>query len=61
MKSLGTPVLGDPIYAKPARQSILASRLMLHAWKLGFVHPITGEAMAFQLAPPDEFTAWLSS
>ncbi len=59
MKSLGCPVLGDPIYARPARQRVAATRLMLHAWQLGFEHPVTGEPMRFESPPPPEFAGWL--
>jgi len=52
---LGHPVLGDKIYgAKHARHF---PRQMLHAWKLGFQHPRTGEWKAFVAAPPDDFQA----
>jgi 23S rRNA pseudouridine1911/1915/1917 synthase len=59
MKSLGCPVLGDPIYAKPARQSRRVPRLMLHAWKLAFTHPISGQDVAFEATPPEVFSPWL--
>ncbi|MCP4847565.1 MAG: RluA family pseudouridine synthase [Verrucomicrobiaceae bacterium] len=59
MKSLGTPILGDPIYARPAKQKVTAPRLMLHAWKLGFNHPVHGEALLFKNEPPPEFNPWL--
>ncbi len=49
---LGHPVLGDPTYG---RYRNAASRLMLHAWKLGFVHPTSGEKMDFSAAIPDDF------
>ncbi len=50
LKHLGHPVLGDEIYGKRAG----FTRQMLHAWKLGFTHPRTGERMNFQsLIPPD--------
>jgi 23S rRNA pseudouridine1911/1915/1917 synthase len=45
LASLGHPVAGDPIYG---HSSPIAPRLFLHAWKLGFRHPITGEEMAFE-------------
>ncbi len=60
LKSLGTPILGDPIYAKPARQRHPSTRLMLHAWKLGFAHPTTGEPLAFEAPAPPEFGPWLA-
>ena len=51
MAAIGHPVLGDPLYA--ARGTPKAGRLMLHAWRLKFTHPKTGEDMRFE-APPDE-------
>jgi tRNA pseudouridine32 synthase/23S rRNA pseudouridine746 synthase len=42
MASLGHPIVGDVLYgAAPA------ARVHLHACRLAFVHPLTGEAMAF--------------
>jgi len=38
---IGHPVLGDKVYA--ARLAKDFSRQMLHAWKIGFRHPQTGE------------------
>ena len=46
MQSLGHPILGDRLYAPPEVQS-MASRLLLHATMLAFVHPLTGQAMHF--------------
>lgn len=43
----GHPVLGDRLYGGPA-----AERLFLHAWLLGFEHPIDGSAVEW-IAPPD--------
>ena len=51
MAAIGHPVLGDPLYA--ARVTPKAGRLMLHAWRLKFTHPRTGEELRFE-APPDE-------
>ncbi|MFT4549598.1 MAG: 23S rRNA pseudouridine1911/1915/1917 synthase [Verrucomicrobiales bacterium] len=56
MRELGHPILGDPIYAK---NSAGAPRLMLHAWKLGFKHPDSGEDLAFQSPIPDAFKPWI--
>lgn len=47
------PVLGDPIYGHKGLPQ--APRLMLHAFRLGFAHPITGEAMAFHAMPEECF------
>lgn len=39
---LATPILGDPLYGRQA------DRLYLHARRLEFTHPATGERMAFE-------------
>jgi hypothetical protein len=31
---------------------------MLHAWKLAFTHPITGEALSFEAGIPEPFKPW---
>jgi len=53
----GTPVLGDPIYGK--KHAIPTPRLMLHAWKLSFNHPVTHQKMHFTATPPRDFQPWL--
>jgi 23S rRNA pseudouridine1911/1915/1917 synthase len=58
MTHIGTPILGDPIYAKPARQVTHPSRLMLHAWQLVIDHPQTGKRMPFQSELPKEYLPW---
>lgn len=49
---LGNPVLGDKIYAPGLARNYL--RQMLHAWKLGFRHPRTGEWKHFEAPLPDD-------
>ena len=58
MLHIGTPILGDPIYAKPARQPAQPGRLMLHAWQLCVTHPRTGKRMEFEAPLPDEYHPW---
>lgn len=58
MLHIGTPILGDPIYAKPQRQLVKTGRLMLHAWQLVIDHPRHGKRMTFQAPIPDEFKPW---
>jgi 23S rRNA pseudouridine1911/1915/1917 synthase len=55
----GAPILGDPIYGKPSKNSALPERLMLHAWKLSFEHPITGVRHHFESPIPAEFEPWM--
>jgi len=59
MLHLGCPLIGDPIYVKPARQSTSTGRMMLHAWRLQVDHPETGERLAFEAPIPPEYTPWL--
>ncbi len=50
---LGHPVLGDKIYAPRFAKDF--PRQMLHAWKLGFRHPCTGEWRSFEASLPADF------
>src|SRR5205814_2562917 len=50
---LGHPVLGDKVYA--ARSAKNFPRQMLHAWKLGLRHPVSGEWKAFEAPLPHDF------
>lgn len=47
MASLGHPIVGDVLYG-----AVAAQRVHLHARKLQFTHPVTGEALAFESAIP---------
>lgn len=51
LQALGHPIVGDTLYAPPEAQA-MAPRLLLHAWSLRFKHPVTGEELAFESAPP---------
>lgn len=53
------PILGDPLYGHPSRQPIASTRLMLHAWKLAFEHPVTTLPFAFEAVIPSEFEPWV--
>jgi 23S rRNA pseudouridine1911/1915/1917 synthase len=55
----GCPIVGDPIYGKPVKSPMLPARLMLHAWKLSFEHPVTGRRHDFEAPVPSEFQPWL--
>jgi len=56
---IGNPVLGDKIYAPGFPKDF--SRQMLHAWKLGFHHPRTGEWKSFEAPLPDDFTCAIAA
>lgn len=50
MATLGHPILGDTLYAEGPAQDF--PRLMLHAERLGFLHPETGARLAFTVPAP---------
>ena len=50
----GHPVLGDTVYGKKTGAPLFP-RLALHAWKLGFYHPVTGEWTMFEAPLPKDF------
>ena len=52
----GHPVLGDKLYGGcPAKMPYPAKRQMLHAWRLAFRHPVTGDSMKIEAPLPDDF------
>ena len=68
LKHLGHPVVGDPLYA-PKKQlpgSVLSEtgpleHQLLHAQRLGFEHPMTGQFMSFEAPLPPVFKAVLGA
>ena len=58
LASISHPLLGDPVYGRspPAIRPLLArigfARQALHAARLGFIHPVTGQRLAFASALP---------
>lgn len=54
---LGHPVLGDDVYGKPYKG---LEGQCLHARKIGFIHPYTGEYMEFCSDLPDYFRSVLN-
>ncbi len=57
MAYIGHPVLGDDVYGKP-RKGIEGQ--CLHARKIGFIHPSTGEYMEFTSELPGYFVSVLN-
>ena len=53
---IGHPVLGDDVYGKPYKG---LEGQCLHARKIGFIHPSTGEYMEFSSELPEYFQAVL--
>lgn len=56
----GTPLCGERVYDRPLNGKPLpdrsgAERPMLHAARLGFVHPETGQLVSWDVKPPEDF------
>lgn len=56
---IGHPIAGDDVYG-PKKVITSLGGQCLHAYRLGFIHPVTGEYLEFTADPPDSFTAFLS-
>jgi len=64
---LGCPIVGDDVYGRSRKvalgkgagaPTVTVTRFMLHAFHLGFVHPVSGEWMDFTVPDPPEFGAF---
>jgi 23S rRNA pseudouridine1911/1915/1917 synthase len=51
LHSLGHPILGDKVYGKKPTES----RHLLHAWRLGFFHPVHRNWLQFEAQLPNDF------
>jgi 23S rRNA pseudouridine1911/1915/1917 synthase len=69
MAALGHPLLGDPTYGHSrkaltrsplARQLSWFRRQALHAWVLGFTHPVAGERLECRAPLPDDLERLLA-
>lgn len=66
MAHLGHPLIGDPVYGRERKgfKSILETlgfkRQALHAKRLGFIHPVTEEPLAFDSLLPADMQELLS-
>jgi 23S rRNA pseudouridine1911/1915/1917 synthase len=62
-----TPILGDALYGKLSKHPVLREaaealgRPALHARLLGFIHPVTGKKMKFEVEPPADFEVVLTA
>jgi 23S rRNA pseudouridine1911/1915/1917 synthase len=66
---VGLPVLGDEVYLSRSargtrpnpRPGVRVSRQMLHAWRLGFAHPVTGSRVSVESPLPRDFEKALAA
>lgn len=62
LSHMGAPIVGDPVYGKAVKgipselRPVIRSfgRQALHAARLSFVHPISGEKVECEAAPPED-------
>lgn len=59
MAAIGHPVVGDARYGTPDKH-LGSGRFFLHAFKLGFVHPVTGVRSEFTSPLPADLEAYLA-
>ncbi|MEX2138116.1 MAG: RluA family pseudouridine synthase [Pirellulales bacterium] len=60
----GHPICGErvyhqPLFGKPLEDKSGAPRVALHAVELGFIHPITGEEMRFEMPLPRDLEQFI--
>ena len=64
MQELDAPIFGDKKYFCDSQQHLMenkkARRLYLHAYKLSFIHPVTGKEMRFSTPVPMSFRTLIS-
>jgi len=58
MAEIGYPIVGDEVYSN-GRNPFKVKGQMLHAAKLGFIHPITKEKVVFEAPLPEYFESIL--
>ncbi|MDX9971361.1 MAG: RluA family pseudouridine synthase [FCB group bacterium] len=58
LSEMNHPIVGDPRYGKKTGPG---GRLALHAYKLAFDHPVTGERMTFETPLPTAFERMLTN
>ena len=53
--AIGNPVVGDPVYGPSSSDTLGLKHQALHAHRLAFDHPVTGERIELTSPLPDEF------
>ncbi len=59
LSAIGHPIIGDPLYGGRRPNGPKADRQMLHAYRLGLIHPNTGEYLQFEAPLPKDFQSVL--
>ena len=64
LKYINHPIVGDYLYAGRIvgrRDRVWVPRVMLHAWKISFTHPVTGKILALESPIPDDMNTIISN
>ena len=65
LSSIGHPVAGDRLYGAPAKDSAKGEglpareRFFLHAHRIRFEHPFTGEPVEIESPLPEDLRVWM--
>lgn len=72
-QSIGHPVIGDPLYGNRGAKKQLAQkasetaamvegigRQMLHAWRIHFIHPVSGDLLSLQAPLPADMAGLIA-
>lgn len=51
LEAIGHPILGDSLYGDESSRA-RAGRLLLHAWRLSFSHPVSARPLTLESPPP---------
>jgi 23S rRNA pseudouridine1911/1915/1917 synthase len=55
LAAIGHPLVGDRVYGPEGSSAKRTDRPLLHAWHLGFPHPLTGRPIAVEAPVPRDF------
>ena len=60
MQAIGCPLVGDPLYGKP-HLAVVFPRQALHAFRLGLLHPVRKDSVAWTAPVPADMAALLET
>lgn len=55
LRHIQRPLAGDAVYGSRRRHPFKVERPLLHAYRLSFAHPVSGEALSFEAPLPPDF------
>ncbi len=61
LAAIGHPVVGDPVYGPPGADDLGLGHQALHARRIAFEHPVTGEPVDVSAPLPDDLGAVLEA